>query len=238
VRSLSDIAAMGGAPRFCLIALCVPGWASAQWVDQFFDGALALATESGTVLAGGDLSHGEKLACDVTVGGAVPRGTALRRDGARAGHDIYVSGLLGGSALGLHNLGLHKKTGKALRRHLEPEPRISLGRFLREKLRASSAIDLSDGLSLDLRRVCEASGLDAAITSPPQFPGASMEQALHGGEDYELLFTVPGDLGVPPAFEGLALTRIGSMVRAADAGGTVFLDSKPLAAMGYDHFTN
>src|SRR5580692_4643461 len=101
VRSLSDIAAMGGAPRFCLVSLSIPGWANAKWVDGFFDGILRLAAATGTVLAGGDLSHGEKLACDVTVCGAVPRGTALRRDGARAGQQIYVSGALGGSALGL-----------------------------------------------------------------------------------------------------------------------------------------
>src|ERR1700728_4880582 len=101
VRSLSDIAAMGGAPGFCLVSLCVPAWADAKWVDRFFDGILELAAATGTVLAGGDLSHGETLACDVMVCGAVPRGTALLRSGARPGHDIYLSGALGGSAVGL-----------------------------------------------------------------------------------------------------------------------------------------
>src|SRR3984885_10521195 len=112
-RSLSDIAAMGGAPRFCLVSLCVPAWANQRWVDRFFDGILGLAAATGTILAGGDLSHGETLACDVTVCGAVPRGTALRRDGARPGHDIYVSGMLGGSALGLAT-----QKGKARKRHV------------------------------------------------------------------------------------------------------------------------
>jgi thiamine-monophosphate kinase len=231
-RSLSDIAAMGGAPRFCLISLCVPRWASAAnstWTDRFFDGILDLAAATGTVLAGGDLSHGETLACDVTVCGAVPRGTALLRSGARPGNEIYVSGALGGSALGLST-----NKGKAHQRHLCPEPRLALGRFLRENLRATSAIDLSDGLSLDLRRVCLASGVEAGIVAPPRFPEASLERALHGGEDYELLFTVPGGLQVPAHFEGLALTRIGSMVRG-DAG-VVRLDGKPLPALGYDHF--
>lgn len=228
VRGLSDIAAMGGAPRFCLVSLCVPRWARAGWVDGFFDGILALAAATGTVLAGGDLSHGETLACDVTVCGAVPRGTALRRDRALPGHDIYVSGSLGGAALGLET-----KRGKALQRHLRPEPRLALGRFLREKLRAASAIDLSDGLSLDLRRICLASGVDAEIVTPPRFPGASIEQALHGGEDYELLLTVPGGVRVPDRFEGLPLTRLGSILRGS---GVVRLDGKPLAPMGYDHF--
>ena len=234
-RSLSDIAAMGGAPRFCLISLCVPAWANAAnsaWTDRFFDGILDLAATTGTVLAGGDLSHGETLACDVTVCGAVPRGTALRRSGARPGHEIYVSGALGGSALGLA-----AKKGKPRQRHLGPEPRLSLGKFLREHLRATSAIDLSDGLSLDLRRVCLASGVDAEIAAPPRFPGASLEQALHGGEDYELLFTVPAGVKVPGSFEGLPLTRIGSIVRDAGGdGGVVRLNGKPLPALGYDHF--
>jgi thiamine-monophosphate kinase len=222
VRSLSDIAAMGGAPRFCLVSLCVPAWANTKWIDRFFDGILAL----GIVLAGGDLSHGEKLACDVTVCGAVPRGTALRRDGARPGDGIYVSGALGGSALGLETL-----KGKARQRHLKPEPRLALGQFLREKLRATSAIDLSDGLSLDLRRLCLASNAAAEINEPPRFPGASLEQSLHGGEDYELLFTVRPGTKVPAD-----LTRIGTIVKGVP--GEVLLDGQPLAPRGYDHFTS
>jgi thiamine-monophosphate kinase len=233
VRSLSDIAAMGGSPRFCLVSLCVPMWANAggktRWVDQFFDGLLALAAATGTVLAGGDLAQGEKLACDVMVCGAVPRGTALRRDGARAGDDIYVSGALGGSALGLDVM-----KGKARRRHVYPEPRLALGQFLREKLRATSAIDISDGLSLDLRRICLASGVSAEIDAPPRFPGASIEQSLHGGEEYELLFTVRGGMKVPAEFDGISLTRIGRVARGT--AGEVRFEGKPLPPMGYDHF--
>ncbi|HEX4274251.1 MAG TPA: thiamine-phosphate kinase [Bryobacteraceae bacterium] len=229
VRGLSDIAAMGGAPRFCLISLCVPGWANARWVDKFFDGVLELCAMSGAVLAGGDLSHGEHLACDVTVCGAVPRGTALRRDGAKPGHEIFVSGALGGSALGLGN-----GKGKARQRHLRPEPRLALGSFLRERLRASAAIDLSDGLSLDLQRLCLASGVAAEIEAPPRFSGASLEQALHGGEDYELLFTVPAGVRVPDRFEGLLLTKIGATVRGT--AGDVRLGGVPLPPLGYDHF--
>jgi thiamine-monophosphate kinase len=231
-RSLSDIAAMGGEPRFCLVSLCVPGWADSKWVDRFFGGILRLASDTGTVLAGGDLAHGDKLYCDVTLCGAVPRGTALRRDGARPGHEIYVSGILGGSALGLQT-----NRGKARRRHLHPEPRLALGRFLREKLRASSMIDLSDGLSLDLRRVCIASGVEADICAPPRFPGATLEQSLHGGEEYELLFTVPRGVRVPGRFEGLPLTRIGEIVKGTEvSGGGVRLNGHPLPALGYDHF--
>jgi thiamine-monophosphate kinase len=228
-RSLSDVAAMGGAPRFCLVSLCVPEWANAKWVEGYFDGILALATPAGAVLAGGDLSHGEKLACDVTVCGAVPRGTALRRDGARPGDDIYVSGTLGGSALGLATM-----KGKARKRHVYPEPRLVLGQFLREKLRATSAMDISDGLSLDLRRICLASHVSAEIGAPPRFPGATLEQSLHGGEEYELLFTVRGGMKVPAAFEKIPLTRIGKVDRGV--AGEVRFEGKPLPAMGYDHF--
>jgi len=223
-RSLSDIAAMGGEPRFCLVALCVPLWFTGKQTDKFFDGILQLAAETGTVLAGGDLSHGEKLVCDVTVGGAVPRGTALLRSGARPGHEICVSGPLGGAALGFET-----RKGKAWKRHRAPEPRLALGKFLREKLRATSAMDLSDGLSLDLRRLCLASGVAAEIVDPPRFPGATPEQALHGGEDYELIFTVRPGTRIPAG-----LTRIGTIVEGI--AGRITLRGAVLEALGYDHF--
>jgi len=234
VRSLSDIAAMGGEPRFCLVSLCLPAWASDRWIDGFFDTLIAVAAWNRTILAGGDLARGETLACDVTVCGAVPRGTSLLRSGARAGHEIYVSGALGGSALGLET-----HTGKAWKRHLNPEPRLALGRFLREKLSATAAIDISDGLSLDLQRICLASGVAADIVPPPRFGantkhGASPDQALHGGEEYELLFFVRSGVKVPPRFEGLPLTRIG--VAAPGPAGEIRLEGKPLAVRGFDHF--
>ena len=228
-RGLSDIAAMGGTPGFCLVSLVLPQWADASWVDGFYDGFLKLARRASAPLVGGDLAHGERLVCDIVVGGAAPRGTALRRDGARTGDAIWVSGALGGSALGLAT-----GRGSAWRRHLRPQPRLALGNFLRSRLKATAAMDLSDGLSLDLRRLCLASGLSAEITEPPGFRGASREQALHGGEDYELLFTVPARTHVPREFEGIPLTRIGVMRRGP--AGEVLLNGTPLEALGYDHF--
>jgi thiamine-monophosphate kinase len=230
-RSLSDIAAMGGVPQFCLAAVAVPSWADAKWVDGFLDAAVAAAATAGCLLAGGDLTRSDSFACDITVCGSVPRGRALRRGGARRGHDIYVSGLLGGSALGLA-----AGKGKAWKRHLRPEARLALGQFLREKIGASAAMDLSDGVSLDLHRMCLASGLSAAITTPPRFPGASPEQALHGGEDYELLFTVPAGTRVPRHFQDVPLTKIGVMM--AGVAGSVLLEGEPLPPGGFDHFRN
>jgi thiamine-monophosphate kinase len=227
-RGLSDIAAMGGEPRFCLVSLAVAEWADARWVEGFYRGLLRLARREKTVLAGGDLARAEKAACDIVVCGAAPRGRALRRDGAHAGDAVYVSGALGGSALGLG-----VRSGQAWKRHLRPEPRLALGRFIREKLGATAAMDLSDGLSLDLRRMCDASGLRAEITRPPVYRGATLEQALHGGEDYELLFTAPPRVKAPAKFEGVVITKIGVM-RRGQAG--VILDGRPLEALGWDHF--
>jgi thiamine-monophosphate kinase len=229
-RGLSDIAAMGGAPRFFLISLALAAWADARWVDGFYRGALKLAEQAGAALAGGDLGHAERVMCDVVVCGAVPRGKALRRDGARPGDRIYVSGRLGGAALGLET-----RAGAAWRKHARPEPRLALGRFLRRKVRATAAMDLSDGLSLDLHRLCLASGAAAELDGPlPVFGAATLEQALHGGEDYELLFTAGPGARVPKQFEGLPLTPIGRIAKGS--AGSVRYAGRPLAPRGYDHF--
>jgi thiamine-monophosphate kinase len=233
-RGLSDIAAMGASPRFCLVSLALAPCPDSKWVNAFYRGLLRLAAREKIVLAGGDLGQASQLMCDIVVCGSAPRGTALRRSGARPGDAIYVSGALGGSALGLHLLAANRRTGKAVTRHLRPQPRIALGRFLREQIRATAAMDLSDGLSLDLHRLCAASGLSGVIQAPPLFPGASLHQALHGGEDYELLFTARPRTKVPATFEGLPLTRIGTMRRGRP--GAVFLDNAPLPPLGYDHF--
>jgi thiamine-monophosphate kinase len=228
-RGLSDIAAMGGEPRFCLLSLALAKWTDTRWVDGFFRGLLLLASREHTPLIGGDLACADRVACDIVVCGAVPRGSALRRDGARPGDAIYVSGRLGASALGLE-----RGRGGSWHRHLRPKPRVALGRFLRSKLRATAAMDLSDGLSLDLHRLCLASGLSAQIEVPPIFPGATLEHALHGGEDYELLFAAGARASVPAEFEGLPLTRIGTMRKGR--AGFVELNGAPLAPLGYDHF--
>lgn len=229
-RGLSDIAAMGAAPRVCFLSLALAPWVDSRWLNAFFRGFFRLAARTRTTLAGGDLAHAEKLACDIVVCGAVPRGRALRRDGARPGDGIYVSGQLGGSALGLRT-----RRGRAWKCHLEPQPRLELGRFLRERLHATSAMDLSDGLSLDLHRLALASGVAAELERhPPAFPGATVEDALHGGEDYELLFTLPPSARPPAGRRDIRITRIGTIRKGKP--GLVRLLGRPLGPRGYDHF--
>ncbi len=225
-RGLSDLAAMGAAPRFCLLSLAVPDWAGDRIVDSVFRGLQDLAGRTRCPLAGGDLAHAPHLVCDIVVCGSVPSGQALLRSGAQIGDGVWVSGALGGSALGLRTL-----SGRARRKLIHPEPRLALGRALRAI--ATSAMDLSDGLSLDLARLCAESGVAAAITAPPVFPGATLEDALHGGEDYELLFTLPAARR-PRKIAGVLVTRIGTVT--SRVSGCVTLDGMPLAPRGYDHF--
>jgi thiamine-monophosphate kinase len=205
-RSLSDIAAMGGEPRFCLVALAA---SDEEWITDFYRGLLRLAKRTGTALAGGDLARDEKFHCDVMVCGSVPRGKALRRDGARVGDSIFVSGRL----------------GKPWDRRVQP--RLGLGQSLRGV--ATSCIDLSDGLSLDLHRLCVASGVAAEIDRVPVVRGSTEERALHGGEDYELLFTLPEGKSAPRG-----VTRIGRIVRGVE--GQIHFRGRLLEARGYDHF--
>ena len=216
-RGLSDIAAMGAEPRFCLLSIALTDSVSKRWIDGFYRGLLLLAGKTGTVLAGGDLSHAGIICCDITVCGAVPKNRALLRSGAKPGDAIYVSGVLGAAAVALDARKAHR-----------PEPRLALGISLRKV--ASAAMDLSDGLSTDLRRMCVASGVSAILNGDlPVAPGASLAQALHGGEDYQLLFTMPPGKRPPTG-----TTRIGAIVEGKP--GAVRFKGKPLRAQGYDHF--
>jgi thiamine-monophosphate kinase len=208
-RSLSDIAAMGGEPRFCLVSLAVPAERSTKFIDGFYRGLLALARRTGTALAGGDLAHGDKIYCEVMVCGSTPRGKALRRSGARPGDLLCVSGRLG------------KPWGGRI------QPRLELGRALRG--RATSCIDLSDGLALDLHRLALASGVAATVDRVPLARGATLERAFHGGDDYELLFTLPSSGSPSPG-----TTLIGNVIEGR--AGAVMFQGKPLPARGYDHF--
>ncbi len=197
-RGLSDIAAMGGEPRYLFLSVALPNWVTSAWLDRFFAGVTGHRVE----LAGGDLAHSDRMYCDITAIGYAPKGKALRRTGARPGDHIYVSGALG-------------RPKRRIR------PRLALGLSLRGT--ASSCMDISDGLSLDLTRLCEASGVGAELSRVPIASGATLNDALHRGEDYELLFT---------SKQELPHRRIGRIT----AGSGVTLNGQPVAPKGYDHF--
>ena len=197
-----------------------------------------LSTGKKIPCVGGDVARGERFSANVTVVGKVARGKALRRDGARPGDLLFVSGDLGGSALGLSRL-LSRENGRgqAVRRHLFPEPRLALGRFL-GGLRATAAMDLSDGLSMDLTRLAARSGVGAEIDAQavPVFAGASLQQALHGGEEYEFLFTVRPAARVPK----LGGRSSPDLHRANSSGKARAVEDRAryerLQPLGFEHF--
>jgi len=249
-RGLSDIAAMGARPLAAFLSLGLPaelaeptGRKRSAWVDRFLDGFLSLASQHKTPLAGGDLAQSPVALADIVLIGAVPRGKALLRSGARADDLLYVTGCLGGSASGLRRLRQGGRNRKGVvAAHLWPEPRIAQGVWLRNREAASAAIDVSDGLSTDLHHLCEESGVAAEIDSAalPICPGASLEDVLHGGEDYELLFTARPTTRIPKEIAGIAVTCIGAIVKGRASGPRVTLMDgalrQPLPARGWEHF--
>jgi thiamine-monophosphate kinase len=208
-RATSDIAAMGARPRYFFLTLGIPDACSGAWLDDFLVGMGRAARRFGLTLAGGDTTKYPVILTSLTVLGEIERGKAVLRSGARPGDLLCVSGRLGEAELGwrLMQRKLHTRKGwtSLLKKHLYPEPRLKLGEWLAARRFATSMIDTSDGLSTDLAHVCEASGVGAkvwaskipAVKIPAELERLRLdplELALHGGEDYELLFTVPKKL--------------------------------------------
>jgi len=246
-RGLSDIAAMGGQPMAAFLSLALPRTIRQSWVDRFLKGMLKLAETFRVSLAGGDTAESrDGVLVDIVVVGSVPKGTAVRRSGARPGDRIFVTGSLGGAAAALDLL----FSGQKLRprdypQHFHPIPRIELGQVLREKKLASSMIDISDGLSTDLGHICEESGVGAEIEAeaiplarigPPARP-VDLNPALHGGDDYELLFTAPPSKPIPSRIKGVPITQIGFITRSKRI--SLLNDRKvrrKLEPQGWQHF--
>lgn len=260
-RGLSDLAAMGARPLAAFLSLGLPpaltlrrkGKSGAKsWADRFYDGLLALAAQHKTPLAGGDLAESPVALADIVLVGAVPRGRALLRSAARPGDSLYLTGTLGGAAAGLLRLSHLAPQKRAritsvncpveLAAHLFPQPRLAQGAWLQRHGAASAAIDISDGISTDLMHLCEESGLAAEIDSGalPIAAGATLAQALHGGEDYELLFTAPASTRLPRRIAGIAITRIGRMKPARAGRPRITLltagTAEPLTPRGWQHF--
>ena len=231
-RGLSDLAAMGARPMAAFLSLALPRELAKDhsWVDGYLQGLFRLARQAGVPLAGGDTAEapGNALLADIVLLGAVGQGKALRRDGAAAGDRIYVTGALGGAAAELSSLaspqpGQIRSRGSLAHGHpqLFPEPRLACGQALVRRGLASAAIDLSDGLSTDLRHLGEASGLGAEIEAArlplhrllaSRSPVEALALALHGGEDYELLFTADATCPMPQTLGDVKITEIGRMV--------------------------
>ena len=248
-RGFSDIAAMGGEPVAVCLSLALPRNLAQSWVGRFARSLISLAERNGVTLSGGDTAESPNgVLADIVVVGTVPRGKAVLRSGARPGDRIYVSGELGGSAAAVWQM--RRKPKKKLNpreypRHFFPEPRIELGRVLREKGIASAMIDTSDGLSTDLAHICEESGVGAEIEReviPRARVGkpareVDLQFALHGGEDYELLFTSPPGKRVPSRIAGIAITQIGQITSRRK----IFLRRREgvgyeLEPLGWEHF--
>jgi thiamine-monophosphate kinase len=246
-RGLSDIAAMGGEPLAAFLSLALPAKLPQKWVDDFTTGLLALATQFGVVLAGGDTASSPAgILADIMVVGSVPKGKAIMRSGARPGDLLYVTGALGGAAAALDLLYAGIKVKPAFSPpHFFPEPRIEAARVLREKKIARSMIDISDGLSTDLSHICDESGVGAEIyeTEIPRAtvgaPPRMVEHkfALHGGDDYELLFTASPTTRVPRKIGGVMISRIGEITKKK--GMRLVLSdgrSAELKPHGWQHF--
>jgi thiamine-monophosphate kinase len=244
-RGLSDLAAMGARPEAAFLSLAMPADLTGSFMGGFLDGFMALAARYRVPLAGGDMAKSPLVIADIVLLGSVPRGKALLRSGARAGDVIYVTGALGGSAVELGALERRpagfRKAAAVGHPHLFPDPRLAAGRKLMSGCLATAAIDLSDGLSTDLAHLCEESDLSAEIDAEalPVDAGASLEQALHGGEDYELLFTASPKTRVPAQLGGVSAHAIGRMKKRRK-GPQVKMNQRgrlvALEAGGWEHF--
>jgi thiamine-monophosphate kinase len=256
--NLSDIAAMGGIPRFCLTALGIPAALSAECIYDFYRGFNKFLRTHNAVLIGGDTcSSRTGLFVSITAIGEAKKSDIITRAGARPDDRIFVTGTLGDSAAGLELLRAGGKGGEAsgakrlLQKHLRPVPPLQAGRTIADSGCASAMIDISDGLSSDLSHICSRSGVGADVlvdriplsrsllkmsgklSKPP------LQYALAGGEDYELLFTVPQSRLTKLRSLKIPVTEIGMItagktVSAVDSAGK----KRPLQPAGYDHFKN
>lgn len=255
MRAASDVAAMGGEPSCFVMGLALPANCAGAWLAGFLQGLHKASRKLKCTLAGGDTTRAAKILININVVGQVKRGTAVRRSGAQPGDRIFVSGKLGEAELGLRLAEQLRKEGGSprsplLNKHLYPEARVELGKWLAKDRLATAMMDISDGLSSDLTRMCEASQVGARIELA-RLPVAAGEYskkfgqdklaraALHGGDDYELLFCVANRdrERIPRSFHGLELTEIGRIskpraIELIETSGKTF----PLRPLGWDPF--
>ncbi|HWW22813.1 MAG TPA: thiamine-phosphate kinase [Edaphobacter sp.] len=263
-RGLSDLAAMGATPIAAFLSLALPAdmlsIKSGQiWTSSFFAGIRALADLHDVPLAGGDTSQSPAnlILADIILVGTAPKNKALRRSGASPGDLLYVTGQLGGAAVELENLLKRRRRISKLAAidnhpHLYPEPRVETGEALLRRNLATACLDISDGLSTDLAHLCRASAVQAEIEqsaipihplAQKQGPAAALNSALHGGEDYELLFTAPPSTRMPASIAGVPITRIGTIKPRRSRHSLITLITPDgvrtaLEPAGWEHFSS
>ncbi len=253
-RAVSDVAAMGGEPRCFLLSLALPEGCTGKWMDEFLGGLGRASRKLKCPPAGGDTTRRKEILINICVIGEVKKEREATRSGARVGDRIFVSSRLGEAELGLRLLKSgfkdNARASALLRKHFYPEARVALGNWLTAKQMVTAMMDLSDGLSTDLTRLCEASGIGARIHLG-KLPLASrifsarfdekerLQAGLHGGDDYELLFCVArrDTSKIPKRVSGIELTEIGEATNGAKI--TLITPSGkeiPLRAGGWDPF--
>ena len=257
-RGLSDLSAMGAKPLAAFLSLAMPKSIARnpRWLDGFLDGLLALAAAHNVPLAGGDTSQSpaELILTDIILIGSTPAGRALRRSGAHPDDLIYCTGALGGAAAELTALSASPRkfrtaTSADDHPHLFPQPRLTVGHALLRRRLATACIDLSDGLSTDLAHLCTASKVAAQLdlAALPLHPlaanlddRAQITALLHGGEDYELLFTATPSTKIPRSIAGVPITRIGRILKPQRNKPQMTLlsgtDRFELQPHGWEHF--
>lgn len=224
-RAASDVAAMGGAPRCFLLNLALPASHTGKWLDGFLSGMRRASRFLHCAIAGGDTTRSDRILINITVVGEVEKGKAVLRSGARSGDLLFVSGKLGLAELGLrqvrHGKRLAGHKSRAVHKHCYPIPRIAQGQWLAGRELAAAMIDISDGLSTDLARLCAASGVGAELdaTKLPLIDGIArndaVQLALHGGDEYELLFAARANVArkIPRRLEGVEIHCIGEITK-------------------------
>ena len=252
-RAISDITAMGGEPRCFLLSLALPAARTGAWLGKFLSALRAAARTTHCLLAGGDTTQRNEILINITVVGECERGRAILRSGAQPGDAIFVTGTLGEAEYGLELLRISSAPinprDPRLRKHLFPQPRVAAGQWLAKHRLATAMMDLSDGLSSDLPKLCQASRVGARIIQR-NLPSVKIaknhrkkfdaaELALHGGDDYELLFTVAKKnvARIPARIGRVRLTQIGEIT----SGKQIMLVHESgavtkLASKGWDPF--
>lgn len=231
--NVSDLAAMGGLPCHCLVTVCGPPETD---LGLLYHGIAEAAEAYGCAVVGGDLSNSDVLVVSVAVTGTVEEGRAVLRSGAQPGDTVFVTDSLGWSALGLRLLraGTAGDSPRAAMAHRRPQAEVQAGAAARLG-GATAMIDVSDGLATDLTHMARASGVGISLDTVPTAEGATLEDALHGGEDYQLAFTAPAPASVRDAFAGLGVRPPITIGRCTADSGAVLLAGRTVPALGWEH---